>query len=180
MLTDILGERWYPPVGFYYAVYLMDTTTPTSATSLAKAALKAAIDSSFQEVSGISVEYDTEPVTEGGENRFVHKLPVRTKYPNLVLKRGLVTTLSPLSEWCATTFESNFGTPVELKNVAVVLMDESGMPLVSWSFTNAWPVKMQVSDLQAMENKIVVETLELSYQYYETISLASKASSKIL
>ena len=42
-------------------------------------------------MSGLSVEYDVEEFKEGGENRFTHKLPVRTKYADLVLKRGMLT-----------------------------------------------------------------------------------------
>lgn len=173
-ISSMLGQSWYPPVSFHFAVYLVDGVMPTTALGLAKAALKAAIDSSFTDVSGINVEFDTESVTEGGENRFVHKLPVRTKYPNLVLKRGLVTTVSPLSQWCASTFEGNLDEPVEPKNVVVVLMNEYRLPSIAWAFYNAWPVKVQIADLQSMENKYAVETMELSYQYYETLSLASK------
>ena len=33
-------------------------------------------------------------MVEGGENRFVHRLPKPVKHPNLVLKRGLATTSS--------------------------------------------------------------------------------------
>ena len=45
-------------------------------------------DTSFQEVSGLEVQFETEDVVEGGQNRFVHRLPTRTKYSNLLLKRG--------------------------------------------------------------------------------------------
>ena len=31
---------------------------------------------------------EIETVVEGGENRFVHRLPKPVKHPNLVLKRG--------------------------------------------------------------------------------------------
>jgi hypothetical protein len=34
------------------------------------------------------VDLETENITEGGENRF-HKLPIRSTYPNLVLKEDL-------------------------------------------------------------------------------------------
>ena len=43
----------------------------------------------FQEVSGLSIEIEVEEFAEGGENTFLHQVPVRSKFPNLVLKRGM-------------------------------------------------------------------------------------------
>ena len=48
------------------------------------------VDVRFQSVSGLDVSYDTEQVKEGGENRFEHVIPTRTKCSPLVLKRGLL------------------------------------------------------------------------------------------
>ena len=53
------------------------------------------------------------------------------------------------------------------KYVSVSLLNEKGIPSMVWLFVNAYPVKVQVSDLQAMENKIAVETMEFTYQYYQ-------------
>ena len=77
---------YYPPVGFHFKVEFQDIENRTN-------------DHQFQSVSGLSVDLETEEIAEGGENRFKHKIPVRTKYPNLVLKRGLLID-SGLIEWC--------------------------------------------------------------------------------
>ena len=68
---------YYPPLGFYYKVEFGVSKTRN--------------DVRFQSVSGLSIEYDYESFKEGGENRFEHKLPVRTKYADMVLKRGMLT-----------------------------------------------------------------------------------------
>lgn len=159
-MTNILGQRYYPPVGFYFRVDLADSAS-------AALSLVSNVDNSFQEVSGLSVEMETESVPEGGENRFAHKLPKKTKYSNLVLKRGLVTSVSGFSAWCIDTMGSNLSKPVEPKNISVALLNEKGIPSMVWLFVNAYPVKVQVSDLQAMENKIAVETMEFAYQYFQ-------------
>ncbi len=49
------------------------------------------VDVGFQEVSGLSVSVDLETYKEGGENRFIHRLPGRTQFSDLVLKRGYTT-----------------------------------------------------------------------------------------
>jgi len=61
-------------------------------------------EGSFQEVSGLNVKLGTEEVPEGGENRYVHRLPTVPKYENLVLKRGLLKG-SPLIDWVRKSVE---------------------------------------------------------------------------
>ena len=77
----------YPAVGFHFRITFSDYKKGDG--SLVKDETDDC-DARFQSVSGLSVEVETETRKEGGENRFEHVLPLRTKYPLLVLKRGLV------------------------------------------------------------------------------------------
>ncbi len=88
---------YYPPVGFHFKVEFLDFQNDT--------AFGKENDVRFQSVSGLSVEYDSETFKEGGENRFEHKLPVRTKYPDLSLKRGMLTD-SKVIKWCLDAFQN--------------------------------------------------------------------------
>lgn len=119
-------------------------------------------DVRFQMVSGLSVEYDTEEYKEGGENRFTHKLPVRTKYADLVLKRGMLTD-SEVIKWFFRAFRDRQFEPTDLN---IVLMNEKSEPLKTWQVSHAIPRKWQVSDLNSGENSLVIETLELTYRYF--------------
>ncbi len=139
---------YYPPWGFYYKVEFSISKNKD--------------DIRFQAVSGLSVEYDMEEYKEGGENRFTHKLPVRTKYADLVLKRGMLVD-SKVIEWCLTAFRDRDFKPADID---IILMNEKGDPLRSWNVKHAIPKKWLVSDLNANENSIVIETLELMYQYF--------------
>jgi phage tail-like protein len=142
--------NYYPPVGFHFSVSFDKSITDDDG------------DARFQSVGGLNVELETETVKEGGENRFVHSLPVRTKYPNLVLKRGMLTD-SKLINWCIDSFNSLEINPADLN---VSLLNEEHEPLKTWKLKHAWPVKWDVGDFNAEENKLVVETIELTYQYY--------------
>lgn len=123
-------------------------------------------EGSFQEVTGISAKLGSFPIKEGGENRFEHRLPDRAKYDNLTLKRGMVLS-SGLITWARKAIEEfDFTT----KTVIVNLLDETSAPLASWSFKNAYPVALKISDLKAQDNAIVIETLELSYSYFTRIN----------
>ena len=101
-------------------------------------------DGAFQEVSGLEAEMELETVVEGGENRFVHRLPKPVKHPNLVLKRGIASDSSQLVTWCQST-SSRTTSPgaIAPRDIVVCLRDEEGDPLRSWSIGNAFPVKWQ-------------------------------------
>ena len=146
---------YYPPAGFHFRVEFTFLQSGTN-------------DSRFQEVSGITSEIGIEEVTEGGENRFTHRLPNRAKYNNLILKRGLLTD-SKLIDWCKDAIESFQFKPT---TVNVTLLNENHDPVGdSFSFINAYPVKWSISDFKAQDNSLVVETLELAYNYFTRIKI---------
>jgi len=139
---------YYPPWSFYYKVEFGFSKDKN--------------DVRFQTVSGLSVEYDMEEYKEGGENRFTHKLPVRTKYTDLVLKRGMLTD-SAVMAWCFAAFRERLFVPAD---VNVILMNADGEPLRTWKIAHAIPKKWSISDLNSGENTVVIESMELSYRYF--------------
>jgi len=40
---------------------------------------------------------------------------------------------------------------------------------MTWKVINAWPKKWSVSEFNAEQNSIAVESLELNYSYFETL-----------
>lgn len=145
-------STYYPPVSFHFKVEFDGIASQGT-------------DIQFQSVSGLSVDIETEEFAEGGENRFKHKFPVRTKFPNLVLKRGMVTN-SKLIDWCRDAIESFQFKPI---NLTVKLLNEEHEPLVTWNVVHAYPVKWAVDDFNAEENKISIETIELAYNYFTLV-----------
>jgi phage tail-like protein len=139
----------YPPVSFYYQVSFNGIGDN-------------AIDTRFQSVSGLSAEVKTETYKEGGENRFEHVLPVRSSYSDITLKRGLATD-SKLIKWFTDTFDTMQVQPV---TIDIMLLNEEGEPLVSWNLVHAWPKKWSISDFDAEQNAIAIETLELHYRTF--------------
>ncbi len=139
----------YPPVSFHFKVEFNGISSQDK-------------DVQFQSVSGLSVDIETEEFAEGGENRFKHKFPVRSKFPNLVLKRGMVTD-SQLIKWCRDAIESFDFAPVDL---TVKLLNENHEPLVTWNVVHAYPIKWDVAELNAEQSKVTIETIELAYNYF--------------
>jgi len=139
---------YYPPWGFYYKVEF-DISKNND-------------DVRFQSVSGLSVEYDYENFKEGGENRFEHKLPVRTRYGDMILKRGMLVG-SEVIQWFNSAFRDRVFSPTDIN---VILMNEKGEPLRTWKISRAIPKKWLISDLNSTENAVVIETMELTYRYF--------------
>ena len=154
-----MTDAFYPLPAFYFTLRVLEKPGIEVA--------RAEIDASFQEISGIEAEFETESVVEGGENRFVHRLPKQPRYQNLVLKRGVTTTESFLSEWIGETLNSNLASPIRPHDLIVMLLNENGGPVMTWTFANAYPVKYSVSPLNSQENKILIETLELAYSSFK-------------
>jgi phage tail-like protein len=142
--------NYVPPVGFHFKVEVLGLSSNDS-------------DFRFSDVSGLTTELATEEVAEGGENRFLQKYPVQTKYTDLVLKRGL-TKNSEVTDWIDECIQQLIITP---KNIDIMLLDEEHTPLMTWHLVNAYPIKWTVSDFSARNNAIVVETLQLYYQYFK-------------
>ncbi|MDZ8183663.1 MAG: phage tail protein [Nostoc sp. ChiSLP02] len=145
-----------PPVGFYFmVVFFIAGILPNP------------LDIRFQRVSGISAEIETTDIREGGENIFRHRLPTHVTYNNLVLERGMVTGSLLNAEFNVAMSSMKF-TP---SNVLVMLLNEKSVPLSSWLFKRAYPVKWTVSDLDANANAVVIDTLELAYARFQTMSI---------
>lgn len=142
----------YPPAGFHFSVGFDG--------------FPAAHDVRFQSVSGLSATIETEDIREGGENRFKHKLPTGMNYEQLELKRGLVTD-SALVRWCRDAVELFTFAP---KNVHISLLDETHKPIVSWQVLNAFPVRWSISEFDAKQSAVVVETLQLQYSYFRRLT----------
>ena len=117
----------------------------------------------FRECTGIAVEIETKDYMEGGLNDYVHKLPTRVKYPNVVLKRG-VTHESALLDWFQRA-HANY--PGEWQQLTISLLGPGAVPVRSWQFMDAYPVKWTGPNLNAGSSQIATETLELVHKGFK-------------
>jgi phage tail-like protein len=140
---------YYPPVGFHFRVDFLGVPANDN-------------DCRFSEVGGLAMEMTAEETPEGGQNRFVQKYPTRAKYPDLVLKRGMLRG-SEVLKWVRQCIEDYVIQPM---NVDVVLLNENHEPLVTWHVINAYPTRWSITDLNASGNALVIESLQLCYQYF--------------
>jgi phage tail-like protein len=158
----------YPAVGFSFTLRVIGSGAVLQAASGA--------DGSFQEVSGLEAERQLETVQAGGANGRVLQLPSGVKYPNLVLKRGYITSASFLSEWVAQTVTSNLSQPIFTQGLLVALCDADRNPLVVWVASEAWPVKWVTGPLDSMKNEVLTEHLEFTYSSIARVPVGDAGS----
>lgn len=135
-----------PPVAFYFSVKF-----------------EGFFEVPFQEVSGLSLEMETETVKEGGENSFSYQLPVRRKHGNLVLKRSLMPIYHLLELYIVEVLESSGSREIPTTSVVISLRDEHHFPSHTWLALNAYPVKWSTNEFNSQKNELVIEQLELAY-----------------
>ncbi|MCT4593111.1 MAG: phage tail protein [Anaeromicrobium sp.] len=116
-------------------------------------------EASFMKVSAIAQEVEVETYEEGGMNHFVHQLPVRTKYSNVVLERGM-TNSTELMNWFNQIKEGI----IIKKNFSIILYDQRGNSVRRWDFFGGYPVKWEASDLDAMSSNMMIEKIEITHE----------------
>ncbi len=126
----------------------------------------------FCECSPITIETETMDYPEGGLNTMVHRLPVRTKYGNITLKRGLDPG-QDLFRWFMATLDGD----TQRKNVTISVYGPQGSTAVEeWHLRAAYPVKWTGPDLRTESGAVAVETLEFAYESIVSDNLGRSGS----
>ena len=124
----------------------------------------------FSECRGLESSLEFESYLEGGVNDRVHRFPTRMSYPNITLVRG-VGLGEDLWLW-HEEFQKGEGTR---RDGLIVLQDNFGLPIKTWSFTNGLPIKWTGPALNAGESQVAIESLEIAHEKLELILSPGKA-----
>lgn len=113
----------------------------------------------FSECTGLQVETEVHDYPEGGLNTHLLKFPGRTKQSNLILKRGIIDRL--VWDWHYDVTQGK----VKFRNGTIRVLDAAGeQAVMEWQFKRAFPLKLAGPDLNATQNSVAVETLEICHQ----------------
>jgi len=88
------------------------------------------------------------------------KMPGLRSVGNVTLKKGIFTKDSIFWDW----FKQNTLNTIARKTVIISLLNEKAAPMMTWTLTNAFPVKMQATDLKSDASEVAIESLELAYE----------------
>jgi len=115
----------------------------------------------FTEVTGLDMQAEAIWYREGSSPEYSKiKMPGLHKFSNITLKRGTIEGDSDFYAW----INSINLTTVQRRDVVISLLNETHAPVMTWKAKNAFPVKLQASDLKADGNEVAIETLELAHE----------------
>ncbi|WP_215225676.1 phage tail protein [Echinicola shivajiensis] len=115
----------------------------------------------FTEVSGLDVETEIIEYRHGASPEYSKiKMPGMQKFSNITLKRGTFKSDNEYFEWYNTINLNK----VDRRDITISLLNEEHEPVVSWKVKNAWPLKVQSTDLKGDGNEVAIESMELAHE----------------
>ncbi|MBN8718823.1 conserved hypothetical phage tail region protein [Hydrobacter penzbergensis] len=115
----------------------------------------------FSEATGLDKQIEAIEYREGSSPTYSKiKMPGLHKFSNITLKRGTFEGDKEYYKWINTVNLNK----VERRDVTISLLNENHDPVITWKVINAFPVKIQASDLKADGNEVAIETLELAHE----------------
>ncbi|HEX8070853.1 MAG TPA: phage tail protein [Pyrinomonadaceae bacterium] len=113
----------------------------------------------FSECMGLQVETEVLDYREGGQNDYVHRFAGPTKYPPLVLKRGLGSA-DGLWQWHQEVVRGL----IRRRNGTIHLLDARRETVLRWHFKQAYPYKWTGPELRADSAQVAFETVEFAHK----------------
>jgi phage tail-like protein len=115
----------------------------------------------FTEVSGLDVETEVIEYRDGASLEYIKtKMPGMQKFGNITLKRGTFQGDNEFYDWWNTVALNT----IDRRDVTISLLNENHEPVVVWKVKNAWPAKVQSTDLKSDGNETAIESIELAHE----------------
>lgn len=133
----------------------------------------------FSEVSGLEVRVEVATYNEGGENGFIHQLPGRMTWPNIVLKRGVCDS-DALFAWVSKTAGSGFSSnnnKLTRSTGAITAIGSDKSRLRAWNLQGVFAVRWTGPRFNSSSNEPLNEELELAHHGFTSQTLAQSNSS---
>lgn len=118
----------------------------------------------FEEFTMPSFQVETMEIKEGGQNAYVHKLPVRVTVGTATLKHGLTRDLKLLN-WYMQVLKGDIASAK--RYVSIIMFDVNRVPIVTWGFRDAYPIKWSGPNLKSDNNTVAIEEIEFVHQGFE-------------
>lgn len=120
----------------------------------------------FTEATGLDKQIEIIEYREGNSPNYNKaKMPGLHKFSNITLKRGTMDGDKDFYLWINTVNLNK----VERRDITISLLNELHTPVISWKVINAFPVKVQASDLKSDGNEVAIETLELAHEGFDVL-----------
>jgi phage tail-like protein len=115
----------------------------------------------FTKVEGLVAKYETKPVTEGGENGFVHTLRGRLTYENVKLTRPIDKQTKDVMTWFVKLAD---GKPGKRGGGVITAIGANNTAVARWRLSGVYPVRYQGPSFDAGGSAVPTESLELGHE----------------
>ena len=116
----------------------------------------------FTEVTGLDKQVEVIEYREGQSRSFSkEKQPGLQKYSNITMKRGTFEGKTDFYDWLK---EVDMLGKTKRRDITIKLLNEQHAPVFTWKALNAFPIKVQASDLKADGNEVAIETIEIAHE----------------
>jgi phage tail-like protein len=120
----------------------------------------------FTEVSGLGSETEIveHKITDPSGRDLVQKIPGRTKYTDITLKRG-VTAMMDIWTWRKMVESGDI--VGARKNATITMFDQSLNAVAKWNLENAWPTKVSGPSISAEGSTVTIEEVSITFEMME-------------
>jgi phage tail-like protein len=127
------------------------------------------VTGAFRECTGLGSENEVVEYKASGQKGelVIKKVPGRLKWNNITLKRGITDSMD-MWQWRKLIEQGNVTSA--RKNGTITMYSTDGKAIAKWNFINAWPSKITGPGVNAGENAVAIEELELTHEGYERVS----------
>jgi phage tail-like protein len=114
----------------------------------------------FMECTGLESKTEIIRYREGSDSLNTPRLlPGLHTFSNITLKRG-ITDSKELAVWRKTVTDGQ----IVRKSGAIVLRDNKHQEVARWNFREAWPCRMSGPQLNALDNEVAIEEIEICHE----------------
>ncbi|RMB56176.1 phage tail protein [Dokdonia sinensis] len=115
----------------------------------------------FQEVSGLDIEAQPIIYRHGNSPVFSEiNMPGLEKNSIVTMRKAVLTKDSSFWDW----YDRIKMNTIERQTVVIKLLDEVGNPTMTWTLSNAWPVKISATDLNADGSEVAIESIVIAHE----------------
>jgi len=119
------------------------------------------IAASFNECGGLSLQVKKNVFYEGGVNDQQRVYLGHAEFSDVTLKRG-ITDHPGFWNWMNEVFDET--KKISRRNVNILVFNQSGETMMSWTLIGAIPIAWKTPALQADGNAVAIEELTLAYE----------------
>jgi phage tail-like protein len=116
----------------------------------------------FQKCEGLEAETYVYEIEEGGYNTSTHKFYGRTRYPNIILEKG-ISENNALYKWYKETVLED--RKIERKDGSIILKDTENNEVKRWNFFRAFPCRWIGPRLETnLGSDYALERIEIAHE----------------